>query len=168
MNTMASQILGIFAVAIMAAAITYAGGHMARRMGRPWPRAVMPFTIAAAMVGFTIWNDYAWFPRLQAQLPDTVEVLGTGTGLKGMRPWTFVVPVTTRFTAMDRAEVGRRGETATGSVLLVERGQMTRLVRMEFDCAAGRQRPLTADGSAAAWSTAGEDDPAYRVACGGG
>lgn len=165
---MSTQILGVVAVAILAAAVTYAGGHLARRLDWPWSRAVMPFTIAAAMIGFTIWNDYAWYPRLQSQLPDTVEVLGTGTGLQAMRPWSFLVPVTTRFTAIDRAGLTRRGQTATGNVLLVERGQMTRLVRMEFDCAAGRQRLVAADGRGPDWGRADEDDPAFQVACRGG
>lgn len=165
---MSSQIIGVFAVAILAAATVYAAGHAARRLGRPLPKWVLPFTIAAAIILFTIWNDYDWSRRLRAQLPPTFEVLGTGTGLKAMRPWTFVVPVTTRFSGMDRAAVIRAGNIARGTIFFVERGQRTRTMMMEFDCAATRERPLAADGTARDWMPVPGDDPSFLIACDGG
>ncbi len=162
---MSSQVLGVFAAAILAAATIYAVGHTARRLGRPLPRWAMPFTIAAAMIGFTVWNDYDWFPRLRAQLPPSVQVLGQGTGLQAMRPWTFVVPVTTRFRAMDRATVSRTGDIAQGTVLFVERGQKTRAATLEFDCRGMRMRGMGRAGTD--WLPVPAEDTAYRVACDG-
>lgn len=167
MNGMSSQILGVFAVAILAAATVYAAGHAARRFGHPLPKSAMPFAIAAAIIVFTIWNDYDWSRRLRTQLPPSFEVLGTGTGLKAMRPWTFIVPVTTRFSGMDRAAVTRAGSVARGTIFFVERGQRTRTMMMEFDCAATRERPLGADGTAPDWMPVPADDPALRIACDG-
>lgn len=168
MNGLASQVLGVFAVAILAAATVYAASHAARRLGHPLPRWIMPFAIVTAIAVFTVWNDYNWFPRLRAQLPASVEVLGQGTGLKAMRPWTVIVPVTTRFTAIDRAAISRTGDLARGTILLVERGQRTRTVTMEFDCASLRERPVASNGVAADWIAVRPGDAAYRIACNAG
>lgn len=166
MNFASIQILGVFAVAILAAAVLYAAGHAARRAGRPLPKALMPFGIAVAMIGFTLWNDYGWAARLVAQLPDSVSIVARGTERQALRPWSLVVPVTTRLTAVDRSAIRRDGPQAEARVLLVERAQPTRMLRIQYDCASGRQRPLAPDGTGPVWGPVDPGDPVVGVVCG--
>lgn len=167
MNYLSTQILGVVAVAVLAAAVLYAVGHAARRMGRPLPKAAMPFGIALAMIGFTVWNDYSWASRLTARLPDTVSILARGTERQALRPWTLLVPVTTRLTALDRAAIRRDGAQVETQVLLVERAQPTRMLRVAYDCDARRQRLLGPDGTGSDWGPVDAADPVVGIACSG-
>lgn len=166
MNYLSTQILGVFAVAVLAAAVLYAAGHAARRLGRPLPRAAMPFGIAVAMIGFTVWNDYSWASRLAARLPESVSILSRGTERQALRPWSLVVPVTTRMTALDRSAIRRDGVQVETEVLLVERAQPTRMLRVAYDCATRQQRLLAPDGGGSDWAPVDPADPVVGVACG--
>ena len=169
MNALPAQLLGVFAVAIMAAAVIYALGHGMRRAGlRQFPPWTMPFVIAAAMIGFTIWSDYAWYSRLRAQLPDSVEIIETGAGGRALKPWSFVIPATSRFSAIDRSTIRREGDEARAQVLFVDRGLPTRAMTIAYDCRHARQRPVAPDGGGPGWTAVAADDAAFRLVCGAG
>ncbi len=164
MSGMAWDILGMVAVGIGAAAAAYAAMHALRKAGAAVPGWILPAIVGISMLGFTIWNEYSWYSRVRAQLPDTVEVLQTGSGGKAWRPWAFVVPMVNRFAVIDRASVSP-GEAGLqrGDVLFVERWQPTRRVTLDFDCAGARLRAVSGEAESA-WQPGG-DDPAFAAIC---
>ncbi|MDS9467992.1 hypothetical protein RGQ15_10485 [Paracoccus sp. MBLB3053] len=161
---MAWDILGMIAVGIGAAALAFAALHALRKAGLALPRWLLPAAIGLAMLSFTVWNEYSWYSRVRAQLPETVEILQTGTGGKAWRPWAFVVPMVSRFAALDRASLHDTGDgLQRGQVLFVERWQPTRAVTLDFDCGGTRMRAVEND-RASDWQS-GTNDPAFAAIC---
>lgn len=165
MSGMAWDIIGMIAVGIGMAAVVYAASHTLRKAGIWLPRWIMPAGIGLAMLGFTVWNEYSWYSRVIDQLPASVEVIETGTGGKAWRPWAFVVPMVTRFAAIDRAGMVDDGQgVRRGQILFVERWQPTRYVTLDIDCDGARLRAV-ADQRASDWRP-GAGDPAFAAICG--
>ncbi|MTH79123.1 hypothetical protein GL286_15450 [Paracoccus aestuariivivens] len=161
---MAGDIFGMVAVGIGAAALIYAAAHALRKAGVKVAGWILPAFIGLSMLSFTIWNEYSWYSRVRAQLPDTVEVLQTGTGGKAWRPWAFVIPMVNRFAVIDRAAVNEGVDgLQRGEVLFVERWQPTRSVTLDFDCAGSRLRAVS-DETASEWRS-GSADPAFAAIC---
>lgn len=164
MSGMAWDILGMVAVGIGAAALAYAAMHALRKTGLKVAGWILPACIGLSMLSFTIWNEYSWYSRVRAQLPETVEVLETGTGGKAWRPWAFLVPMVNRFAVIDRAGLMQGADgMQRGQVLFVERWQPTRHVTLDFDCAGKRLRAVSGD-SASEWQP-GANDPAFAAIC---
>lgn len=168
MTDMSNDILGMLIIGVAAAALAWALRHSFRKSGRVLPGWFMPAMIGGAMFLYTVWNEYTWYGRVTSQLPESVVVLGTGQGGKAWRPWTFVIPMVTRFSALNRADLrpGPEG-SVEAPVLLVERWQPTRMVMTRFDCGAGRMAGVAASGAVTQWSDPTPDDPAVKAACGG-
>lgn len=176
---MVMDLIAMFATGVGAAACVFAAGHLLRvTAGRRLPRWVLPAAAGAAMIAFSIWNEYTWFARVKAQLPPTVEVVLPVAESAPWRPWSYLWPVTGRFLALDTAPPGppapdglRRAEA-----LVVTRWQPTARVPMVFDCAAGRRADLV-EGAAldpagtligGEWIAMPPDDPVLAAACRGG
>ncbi|MFD1881039.1 hypothetical protein [Paracoccus pacificus] len=160
------DVMGVIAVGIGAAAIMYALRHALWLAGRRvLPSWLLPAAIGGAMFSYAIWNEYTWFSRITAQLPESVEVLGTGAGGKAFRPWSFIVPVTTRFWAIDRREITTVGDRQEVRILLVERWRPTKTVRMAVDCAGRRQGPVDSKGEVVEWGPMPPSDPLGRALC---
>jgi hypothetical protein len=136
-------LLGAALAAIGAAALAVLPFRLA---GRKVPRALPPIAVGFAVILFVIWNDYAWFPRASAALPEKVEVVETLAEKHAARPWTFIVPRVHRFTALDRTSI-RRDEAPAGyaiaEVLFVQRAQPILRARQIFDCPGVRRADLT-------------------------
>ena len=63
-------------IATLAAAFGCAGLALAARLisrGR-LPRWIVPMSAGLGMLLFSVWNEYTWFDRVTAQLPETVVV----------------------------------------------------------------------------------------------
>lgn len=177
---MAIDILAMVAVGVFAALMLFALNHLLRRLrGRALPRWVMPAVVGAAMVGYSVWNEYSWFDRVASRLPDRVVVLNPVASGAPWRPWSYVVPVTTRFMAVDRGSVMRSGanpDLALTEILLVERWKPTARVPVVFDCRAGRRADLFQGGtlagdgtlSGAVWVDLPPGDALLQAACNGG
>lgn len=166
-RSMGGDIFGMLVVGLGAAAFLFAALHAARKAGLALPRWTMPAGIGAAMLVFTIWNEYTWFPRVRDQLPDRVQIIETGQGGKAWRPWAFVFPLTTRFAALEPLmEAPEDGGALRVRILLIERWQPTRFVTLDLDCAGARQRMVAADGTTLDWERVGEEDePVLQAAC---
>ncbi|SDE25779.1 hypothetical protein SAMN05421538_10579 [Paracoccus isoporae] len=159
-----ADLLGVFAVAIGAAALLYALSHALRAARRPLPTWVLPAGIGASMLIYATWNEYSWASRIKAQLPERVQVVAEGTGRSGLRPWTFVVAPTSRLALIDPQAVRDDGQGAQiVPVILVERWKRSVTVEQGVDCAAGRTRAPDAD-----WQPAAPGDPAFAAICGQG
>lgn len=165
-------------IATVAAAFAAAGIvlFVVRVLKVPVPKWILPVAIGAAMLGFAIWSEQSWFPRVAAALPPTVEVAWKNESSAWWRPWTYVAPLTSRFIAVDRGSI-RTHERAPGqrmvNLLLIARWQGTVTVPVLYDCGANRRADLlegTAfepDGTVtgADWHEVAADDPVLPVVC---
>jgi len=126
----------------------------------------------AAMLGYTVWSEYTWGPRTIASLPEGVEVLATVEESRVWKPWTYLVPQTTRIMALDRSGVQTNPE-APGILLadlyFFERWTPPAKRSQLVDCGGGARADVSeaalADPSDAAWRSAGPDDPLMEALC---
>lgn len=170
--------MAIELIAAIVAAIALAGlAHLARRLsGGRLPRWLVPFAGGLGLIGFTIWSEYDWFGRVSAELPQGVVVAWTDSSGSPLRPWTYLVPMTGRFVAIDTREMARHPANADlrmAHIYSFARWKPTEDAMMVFDCAAGRQIMLTDkititdEGtlSGADWVVAGPEDGFQQAAC---
>lgn len=161
MTGVGTELLGVIAVGIGAAAVLYALKHLLSKMGIALPRWGLPAGIGLAMVVYSVWNDYAWHGRAVARLPEGAEILLVGQESQPWAPWSYLWPVAVRMAVIDPAQIA---ETEPGmrkaQIMLIDRRASTLLVPQEFDCQQRLIRPAKED-----WVTAAQDDPAFRVVC---
>lgn len=157
----------IAAIAIGLGAAGLALG-LPRLLGLRAPRWLGPAAAGLAMFAFMLWNEYTWYDRSLAALPEGTVVAETYPHSSVFQPWTLVAPRIARFAA-----VLPKGRTETGlieaDVVLAERFSGHYRVPHLFDCADGRRAPLPpgegpVKASALDW-TAPPDDPLIAAAC---
>jgi hypothetical protein len=171
--------MGLELLAAIVSAVAFWGmAHLVWRLtGRRLPRWIMPASAAIGLIGFTIWSEYSWYGRVSSELPAGVEVVWSETRANGLRPWTHVFPLTTRFIALDTRAVAAHPANAAlrlAPVYDIARWTPTRDGMMVFDCAAGRQILLTdqvtiddqGNLSGADWIEPGPEDAFQKQACG--
>ena len=165
-------------IATVLAGIACAGMIMLLNImtGRRLPKWVIPVAAGAGMIGMTISNEYTWFDRTAASLPDGMEIAITVEEESWRRPWTQIWPYIKRFAAVD-----------TGTARINENLPDQRLVDLYFfgrwspinttpvlyDCAAGRSALLVGDASFAEdgtvsdadWQAIPEGDPILKLVC---
>ncbi|RNF33161.1 hypothetical protein [Paracoccus methylarcula] len=157
------ELLGAIAVGIGVAALVYALMHGARKAGFSPPRWLLPACAGLAMIGYSVWNDYAWFGRAKAQLPEGAEMLAIGRDSQPWAPWTYLAPVAVRFAALDPARISETGAgRKRAEIMLVERRGPTTIVPQEFDCEKGVFSVAGAE-----WTAAEADDPVFSAVCQG-
>lgn len=135
------------------------------------PGWLVPAAAGAGMLAFAIWNEYTWFPRTAAALPPGVTVARTVEESALWRPWTYLHPIVTRFSAVD-LRTARTNPEAPGqvlaTVLLIARWQPRSAVPVLFDCDRARQAPLLGPDPFAEpipWEAVPPDDDVLRAAC---
>ena len=146
--------------------------------GRRLPKWMMPVAAGLGMLGMTISNEYTWFDRTAARLPDGVSVALTVEERGWLRPWTQVWPYTKRFVAVDTGTM-RTNENLSDQRLadlyFFGRWSPVNQAPVLFDCAEGRSALLidgaefAADGAVADadWQVAPPDDPILPMICEG-
>lgn len=165
-------------IATIFAGIACAGIAMVLNImtGRRLPRWFMPIAAGAGMLGMTITNEYTWYDRTAAELPDGITVAQTVEEQGWLRPWTQIWPYTKRFVAVDQGTA--RTNAAQPDQRLIDLyffGRWSPVDRapMLFDCANTRSA-LLIDGAQFAndgsvvdpeWQTLEADDPVFSVAC---
>ena len=161
MNGIGTDLLGVIAVGIGAAAVLYAGMHAVRRFGLSPAAWLLPAGIGLSMVAYSVWSDYGWYGRAVDQLPQDAQVLLVGREKLPWAPWTYLAPVAMRFAVLDPATVSDGDDgTRHAQIMLVERRGRTVIVPQDFDCQGQRIRPARGD-----WTPAQADDPAYAAVC---
>lgn len=170
------DLISMAAVGVFAACMVFVVRRAIVKRGRNLPRWIMPAAIGASMIAYSIWNEYSWYGRITAALPDSVTVVSHGERSVPWAPWTYALPVTVRFVAMDsrmRAVSEERPGLVLTELLLVERWQPTLRVPIAFDCPQARRADLIGsarllpDGTleGTRWESVPPDDPTLRAAC---
>lgn len=144
--------------------------------GRRLPGAVLPVGAGLAMIGFTIWSEYNWYPRTLAQLPEGIEIISTNESQAVYRPWTYLTPFVDRFAAVDKARI-RRNENVPDQVMVpvvfMGRWAPGAEIPVVVDCVESRRADL-ADGIEfdeegalvnADWIAVEADDPLLEAVC---
>lgn len=175
---MLNDFLTMLAGGAFAALTIYALRHALRKWaGIEMAKWVMPACAGAAMLAVTIWQEYNWYPTMCAGLHEGVEVVLTGEESSWWRPWTYLVPITTRLMAMDTNRLKRHGDVVEGELLLAQRWQLgVKAVPVAYDCAAHARADLL-DGAVISeegqlvggnWLPIDPQDRGLNVACNGG
>ena len=163
------ELIATFAAGIAAAGLVLIAGHLT---GGRLPRWVMPVAAGAAMLGYTIWSEYTWGARTVESLPEGVVVLVTVEESRVWKPWTYLVPQTTRIMALDRSGV-QTNPDAPGILLadlyFFERWAAPAKRSQLVDCAQGMRADASgaalADPSEAAWRSMAADAPLREALC---
>lgn len=165
-------------IAMIAAAFGVAGlVLLANRLsGRRLPKWAMPAGIAATLLTFGVWSEYSWYGRVSSSLEDGLVVVATSAGGAPWRPWSYVMPVTDRFVAVDTGRMVPHA-TAEGQRFLnaywFARWAPTRVATLMVDCPGRRgiELPPGADFPVEAmppednWQPLPANDPILEAAC---
>jgi len=160
-------------IAVAVAGFAGAGAIMALRLvlGDRLPRWLVPVGAGLAMLAATISSEYNWFSRTAAALPEGVVVADSVTDTAPWRPWTYLVPLTDRFVAVDTGNLVQNEEQGLymADLYFFGRWKPVQSVQMMIDCADGRRAdPALGDGSDPVWRDVGTEDPIVRTVCSGG
>ncbi len=170
------EFIAVVSAAFAAAGIALVVNHLTRGRLPSW---ILPFAAAAGIVGMIIYLEYTWAERVERALPPGVVIAQTNTHTAWFRPWTYVVPLSNRITAVDHRVTLRHPDqpdlVLTG-VILQERWALNFGVQVIFDCAEARRMDVTSavtfteEGSpeGGTWRSVAADDPVLREACEGG
>jgi hypothetical protein len=169
---MALELLGSLFVALTLGLFLWA----LRKKVPAIPRWTVPLVAGLGLIVTTIWLEYSWFARVSGALPAGFAVANVETGSSPMRPWTYMVPLANRFTALDttkRARHPERAELVVAPVFGFARWQNPQTALMVFDCAGKRRVAVTegmkidADGTltGAEWQVLETPDGLQEAAC---
>ena len=170
------EFLAIMVAGFAGAGIALAARYFLRALMPDW---IVPGGVALGMLSMVIWLEYTWASRFEAGLPEGMTVVARNEQQSWFRPWTYVVPLTTRVISVDnrisQRSVNNPDLVLTGLVLS-ERWAQNFGFKSLFDCANARRADLT-EGTkldeegiplAAEWYPLAPDDQFLTVACGGG
>ncbi|WP_235040224.1 hypothetical protein [Vreelandella profundi] len=73
--------------------------------GKRLPKWIVPVFGGLGMLGYQVQVEYSWFEHKQTQLPDTATVISSDTTTAVWRPWTFAIPMTTKFSVIDSENI---------------------------------------------------------------
>ena len=116
-----------------------------RRRFTSLPKWSVPLAAAVGLIGTTIWLEYDWFNRVRAELPPGFAVVNAEATSNPLRPWTFLAPITTSFTALDRDKLAHHPaipNMVTAPVYGFARWKNPKSGLMIFDCAGNRRTPV--------------------------
>ncbi len=70
--------------------------------GKRLPRWIVPVCAGLGMLAYQINYEYTWFDYKRQQLPESAQVISTEKSQMLWRPWTYLYPLTTGFSVVDR------------------------------------------------------------------
>lgn len=145
-------------------------------LGGRLPGWATPVGAGAAMIGMAVWSEYTWYARTTASLPEGLEVTETARSTQVYRPWTYIVPLRDRFTAVDVGTMRRHAaqpDQRMADIYVFARWRKLNRFPVLIDCA-GHRRALVPGGNAfrpdgtvegAVWADLTADDPLITTAC---
>lgn len=165
-------------IATLVAGVAGAGvALLANRLtGRRLPRWIVPFGVALGMLATTIANEYAWYNRTVANLPEGLVVVSTAENTSFYRPWVRVKPFVEQFVAVDGASLRTHDDHPNlRMVNLLRLGRWSTPIEraVMVDCADGRRAPISGASEIGTegwldrlvWFAAPEGDPVVRETC---
>jgi hypothetical protein len=171
--------LATIAAGIGVACLVFVANHLGFWLtGRKLGKWVLPAGIGLGMLGYAIWNEYTWYPRVRAALPEGMVVAVAPEERAVYRPWSYLRPSVSRFIAVDRGPATRSADDPqifAANALVMQRWMPAHRIPQAFDCAR-RARADLIDGAVlnpdgtltgTTW-TAAADDPLVAAACDGG
>ena len=119
--------------------------------GKRLPRWIVPVCAGLGMLSYQINYEYAWYGDKRQQLPESAQVVSTEKSQMLWRPWTYLYPLTTAFSVVDRND--RMASQANGERLVefilyrFERQYRDLLTYQTYllNCATREMVPLNAD-----------------------
>lgn len=158
-------------IAVFVAGFAGAGGMLvvARLARGRLPRWLVPLAAGGAMFVAAITLEYGWAGRTMASLPEGMIVAQSVDSSAPWRPWTYLVPMTDRFVAVDTRAL--RTNANDPALLMADlyffgRWRPVQSVEVMVDCTTNRRAdPALGDGSAPLWRDAGADDPVVSTVC---
>lgn len=131
----------------------------------------MPAVAGVTMVFVTVWNEYNWFSRTEAVLPQGTVVAQSVRNEAFYRPWTYVWPYVNRFIAVDRAAMQPLDTDASIQqvpLYLYDRWSNPQTVVILVKCDTGERADPGEDNAEPVWRLVGRTDPIVSTACTGG
>lgn len=163
-------------IAALFAGLGAAGIGMLLRLasGRRLPRWIVPALGGLGMLGYQIHFEYDWLDHKRAQLPATASVVEVERDSMLWRPWTYLYPMATAFSVVDRD--GMVARDADGERLVeylhyrFERQVQDRVSHQAWlmNCTTRETLPLMGEERrprVEAMRQVDEDEPLYRAVC---
>ncbi len=165
LELVATFVIGFGAAGIILILNWISGGRL--------PRALLPIGAGLAMIGFTVWSEYSWFPRNLSQLPEDAIVLRTVEKQSFYQPWTYVRPFVNRMLVAHMSTLEAGNNTVFVQVSSLERWGPTRANMVGVDCAESRtaifgetiQFDDQGEPIGAVWAPLEEGDPLLEAVC---
>ena len=113
---------------------------VAKLSGGRLPRWLIPVGAGCAMLAAAISSEYGWYGRTADGLPDGLVVADTVQDPIWWRPWTYAVPMTGRFVAVDIANLQQNTDNAAvflADLYFFGRWRPVQSVEIMVDCADG-------------------------------
>ncbi|OLO02853.1 MULTISPECIES: hypothetical protein [Salinicola] len=85
--------------------------------GKRLPRWIIPVCAGLGLIAYQINYEYDWYGNKVQQLPDSAQVVSAEQSRMPWRPWTYLYPLTTAFSVVDRDKLV---ESQAGGERLVE------------------------------------------------
>jgi len=70
--------------------------------GKRLPRWIIPVCAGLGLLAYQINYEYDWYGNKRQQLPESARVVSTEKSRMLWRPWTYLYPLTTAFSVVDR------------------------------------------------------------------
>ncbi|MDQ2076890.1 hypothetical protein [Marinimicrobium sp. ABcell2] len=142
------------------------------------PKWTVPAFAGLGMLAFQIYSEYDWFHHQRSLLPQGVQVVRSVEESVPWRPWSYVVPQTVRFMAVDveNASVNRANlDLVLADIYVFERRLPARRIRQVFHCAQratamfSEQLEFPSPGEPVSehWRQLDHDDPLFAAVCHG-
>lgn len=173
---MTFELLAVFVAGICGAA----AAMLLRRVTRDAaPRWLIGTFAGIAMIGMAIWNEHAWFPRLEQGVTEGQIIAETFATTSALRPWAYLFPVIDQALVVDTRQARIHPQNTDLVIVPVYRLQRwlnTRNIVVAFDCAASARVDLapgitfsdSGELQGGSWVRLSSDDPVLRAACDGG
>lgn len=152
------ELIATFAAGFGAAGVVLVINRLTKGRLPAW---AMPVAAGLTMIAVGISNEYTWGMRTAAGLPDGIVVVEDVTERHWYRPWSYLVPLTTRMAALDSASIQTNPATPDirlADLYLFARWQPASKVPQLLHCTDGTRADVTdialADPSRARWQSA--------------
>lgn len=116
-----------------------------RLLGGRLPRWWVPAAAGLSMLIASVAMEYSWFPGTRDAMPEQLTITETVQSRAIYRPWTYVVPLTDRFVAVDRGSIlaaPDRPQLRLANSWLFMRWRAPQSMAVLVDCAGGRRIAL--------------------------